>query len=1209
MLVKDIWDRDSQNGVPHGLQIAIDTLAYGQNIPLRILDINNLVNLDVVISELIHNNDANILIRQEILALRNLSSSDFETTTKFLFDKTKLEQYSDWVLSLSNSTNDLSISYNFDNDEHNLWKSVMLVLLPHIERKIWLSAMGNPLPGHAISRMVEHWALYILCWMYRNADQFKDPELGANTLKGQPNALIHKVLGIENYTLLVSRSWRTSEVSEKKYKLVSGPFWQKSIIGSTQPNNEKNTFCSSDKSQDRHKRFIDKFNTFIIEAKKQQHWTDAYSKSPLDQEIEDGFSSRVDLTNDEAQLRTKSAYRALTHYLLKSDVKINPVKDAPISRANWETMAALCCWLSRWDALLKKICCMSHPLSATDDIKVLRIALDGHRVGLVIQPNTEAEWRVEFVDTNNSGLAFRSNFDDLRKKVQEIHDGINIDDPEMFFNRLRERQNAAWTAQIVAINNLLSRQTPKINDSSGSENGSTSHELGADDIRDPTKPRLGSKVDEVGHLLRGYAGRICHHLIGMIRADVADIYWLDYSQTPPRLIHAGGYANKLVHRVNRSKIHTLFDEWAWRDYASENSISCPARQRKSESQAYRAAYSHKADVVPNDDANSNQNAYFDPYPEPKPQSGIGIPLLINGRSVGVLTFAGMHTKQFDDRVLIPLRRAAQLIAQSLYQSSLLWHMRQLNWSSTHTPYFHWKKHDAENGFNPLRQISECLTNVFLCRAVHIWLQHKSRRTHYELFGYNHIAVFNHSEISQHTSTSTSLEIAPSFDWEHRNNEHSGMQKLTRAYACFALDKSLSSKEDLGHFTVARYVADHANTEYTSTQASKGMWLHDDFIEVVGNYSESHGSYRKSIFKTHGLNDMLACVLLQDKDSSSYGHQPIGVLTLHDTNSNIDSESLNYELPPQPWSTAWAPTVAHIQTYLPYLLTQVELLSSPLENIRQFLIHSVKSNLTVIRSNMTAINDTAPETFKPNGIVRRYLSEIRQSITSNTITADIKIKDEIQHKIYAIENHIGKSYQTMQNLMDRETEASIQRLILLIEKQKDLAQIGIARSDDATDHDLEKFLQKKVNELFDKFKSNGVDPKVNPFNRPIFIHIDYLWWDQLVSNLIENAAKYAVERYEITWKHSNKCLIFSNTGHFDGSKDIRDELLAQGVRGSAARNTKEDGLGLGLWGVNLLCKILNIEFSFDIYPQSATLKNAQPLAEYRFTLKLPSTILI
>jgi hypothetical protein len=39
--------------------------------------------------------------------------------------------------------------------------------LPHLERQIWLTEFGNHLPAHALSRMLEHWSLYVLLWFTR----------------------------------------------------------------------------------------------------------------------------------------------------------------------------------------------------------------------------------------------------------------------------------------------------------------------------------------------------------------------------------------------------------------------------------------------------------------------------------------------------------------------------------------------------------------------------------------------------------------------------------------------------------------------------------------------------------------------------------------------------------------------------------------------------------------------------------------------------------------------------------------------------------------------------------------------------------------------------------------------------------------------------------------------------------------------------------
>lgn len=1209
--VQEIFSkRDTTCGVPNGLQIALDTLAYGQNIPLRILNVQNLKNVPRLIKGFVCSPSGQTLLKSEISLLKNCTDAEYNTKTEFLYCPKVWNAGVQWVLSLANVDKQKPDNFfaDLNIEQVILWRTSLLVLLPHIERKVWLTAMGNPLPGHVISRMVEHWALYVLCWTYSVNSRF-DEAIPENEVSIE----ISNVLGVKNYTLRSSLQWSTVDNNNNKlsYALVTGPFWQKSDQDVT----AESRFLHLSNSEIRHQAFIEKFNTFVLAASSLEGWVDAYSKSPQDQEIADGFASRLDFTQEEVILRSDSAHRSLVKYLLPSQIDSN-ITYSQISRANWESIAVLSCWLARWDDLLQRI--FDRAIPNTD--KKLRLAIEGHSIGLELSllssadQSSKLQWQLEFKVVHAE--EFKSNFTLLNNWLKLNEVGVFIDDPEMFFNRLRERQNASWTAQIVAVNNLLSRQTPKESDAEDGSYNLKNHDLvGQDDIRsNENKIPLGEGVDEVGHLLRGYAGRICQHLLGMIRADVADIYWMDYSQTPPRLVHAGGYATKLAHRIDRTKIHRSFDKWAWRPDGEAGADIPPAKcLGESESQAYRVAFLQQAEFVPNK-YKSDKSAYFESYPEPKPKSGVGVPLLINGRTVGVLTFAGLHAKQFDDRVLIPLRRAAQLIGQTLYQASLLWHMRQLNWLVTHTSFSIWKQHDVENQFNPLKKISECLTNVFLCRAVHIWLQAPENATKYLLHGYNNPVLFKCQQKSEDNKLLwVDLKEKPLFIYKQIIDLGTKVD-LMRAYSCFVLDKAKNEPKTKGFFTVARHIKNCKDqqgldfeTTYTQEQAAKGMWLHEDFINAdTSTYeqtSQSHATHRSSIFTTHGLNDMMACVLMKDDSRKKSNFQAIGVLTLHDVSKNNENiATCQSAIPPQPWSTAWAPIVSHIQTYLPYLFQQVDLLNSPVENMRRFLLHSVRSELIPVRDNMRQLRSEGIEALHPNGIVRRRLREMG-------LLNYKAISGSDSGEIFSVEQHLDRTWAASQRLVDDVPEHNINRLIVLIEKHAELAELGAKPSLSERYFDIKSNLESAIEEHSRAFQEKNLIPSIEGFRRPLSIRVEKMWWGQLISNLVENAAKYAIERYSITWQRSVRSLTFSNIGYYDPEIDEPERLLRAGVRGSAAAKGNVNGLGLGLWGIPLLCELLDIRFQFTIHPQSATLLTNRILAEYRFVLTLPDRLFI
>lgn len=1169
----------------HACQVAVDTIAYGQNIPFRLLMIDKLLDLPGMIERLVRSADGRRLLEEEEKT-NKIANNHADLAT--LYDPELLQLCANWVLSLATTSPTARPRLLCVG-----WERAILRILPHVERDVWLTELGNPLPVHALARMLEHWALYVLFWCYVHRDAFD----GAGQSDASP---LNKLLGVGNYCVRVGAPFEIAGPSPDDgtpfamYRCVPvvGPFWE----------TQKSTGRDVD-----HEEFVRTFNRFVANAATHSGWEDAREIKPSDTELRDALQSRVDLSSNEADLRANSCQRALVEYFFNAEVSQELACGNALSRADWEMAAGLCCWLARWDQLLREIekRRQLHPCRCKGYVLQLPehdISLELRYVDPVTPIDHPQGWQLTLSKTTVIGDAERlCSVEQVKECILKTMPGVYIDSLEMFFNRTRERQNAAWTAQIIAVNNLINSH-------------GDIEQIGDDDVLADNRAPLGSRFEDASHLVRGYGGRVCHYLLSMARADVADIYWLDYAQSPPRLVHAGGYARMLQHRVRRQEIHQNFDEVCWNDARqSDNAGSQAGLGILSMSQAYRVTATLAEDPpegkstaawVPTETPtahteSSTAYAYFDSYVDPKPVDAMAFPLLVNGRVVGSLTLAGLNNGQFDRRLFVPLRRVANLLAQTMYQASQLWQMRQLNWLVTHLPFAAWRQHDEDNQFNPLKKISACLTNVFLCRAVHIWLKREDDDTLYELHGYNIERIFRPGGTLLRDTPL--FEYLPCVDPSHKH-------PTTRAFVAFGLDIVQPGNTPKGVYVQARYSGDETPTPvYDTANALAGMRLNADYLT---DSDTRHGCFRKEIFSTHDLNDMMAFALLQispdnvDPDRKSATVQLAGGVTLHDSYCMPADAAKS----PRPWPTAWAPVVAHVQTYLPYLLSQVELLHNPLDHVRRFLLHAGRSELLAVRDNIVQLRHQAKESFDPDGVVRRRMRELQAKLQVANIPAG---------ETFAIEQHLNAAWAASTQLVSDSFNNNLAFMVKAIERHRDVAELGVTIEAGAEWVDLEASLEQLL--TGQQASKKSISPTLTGFSAKTEVHIPPIWWEQIAKNLIENAGKYARDLYNVTWTEAENRLRFENHARFDSTLDTPERLLRYGVRGSAARayvertsdrrgqsQTDKPGFGIGLWGVQLVCELSNVTFTMQVNPLEKTISkhangSLHGLAAYRFDL--------
>lgn len=1151
----------------HAYQVAVDTIAYAHNIPFRILLVDKLASLPEVIKSQFEEGASGLDLMNEEKVTKNFIKDPIERQK--LFDKNIFDKGVSWVLTLATGS-----PAPRPDELPNGWESAMLLLLPHLERAVWLTEIGNPLPAHALARMLEHWSLYVLFWCYEQTKNGSTEKRNRFLIDVQDECVqLAGALGIEHYVVTVGQRFNLPSSQTNVERLcapVVGPYWK----------------ANSANSAKVHEEFVDVLERFVSNMTKTERWVDVRDRIPDAVEMRDALQSRIDLFDEEAKLRSLSCRRAFVEHFLQVETLNTPEQLAGLCRQDWEVIAVLCSWWARWSGLITSQC---------DKSGLFDYWLGVRDSTLGVQVNyTSGQFALNLLLEKPANLA---SIDNLRAVIASGLPGVTVDSPDVYLNRTRERQNASWTAQVIAVNNLMNSHSGRLVDAANT--------VGSDSSSDES---TGFQFEEANHLLRGYGGKVCHHLISMTRADVADLYWLDYSQTIPTLVHAGGYARLMLHRVKRKVIHQQFANWSLQEKDPKKNSKVAAEQgRESDSQAYRVVSTRVEDPAEGKRTEAWSNsvlhrkdhcvAYFDGFPDPKPSDSLALPLFVHGRVVGVLTLAGLSKGQFDSRLFVPLRRVANLLALSMYQASQLWHMRKLNWLVAHESFANWRQHNEENQFNPLKKISACLTNVFLCRAVHIWLRREDSDEIYALHGYNQEEIFS--------PRSKKLTDAPIFKYVPGDDEAAN-HPIERAFVAFAEDVSAKGKANLGRYVQARLNINLEKTNaYSQIDALQGIYLGQDYLTGAEVDASSHGKLRTRIFKDFQLTDLMGFALLQAVSGNPDKFELSGGITLH------DSAQIGDEVHPQPWPQAWAPVVAHVQTYLPYLFSQVELLHNPLDHTRRFLLHAGRSELLAVRDNMVQLRFIANEAFDPNGTVRKRVRLIQKMGNS-----------DIGGQAASVEKHLSNAWSAANELIDDSFLRNLDFLVKAIERHKDasaLANFEISASSEWVD--LEELLKKTLANHHDALAKRGLrEPGLFGFDVQTQCLLPRIWLNQIVLNLVENAGKYARDLFNISWDPDLKRLRFVNHGRYDANLDIENRLLRYGVRGSAIKESwhaaevePKPGLGVGLWGVQFLCELCQLKFKMTVTHLDKNLDRYRDgslygLASYQFDITFPPSII-
>lgn len=1208
----------------HAVQISLDVLAYAHNIPLRLLRMQRLVHLDKTFVAFVER------WRPQILELMTAGNPDESPRMPPRLEQPEalrliremgrpehLHSLRDWVLHLAKD--DLVDAERMQLPESlpDHYAEWFLALMPHLERDVWLTEMGNSLPVHNLARMVEHWALFVLMWAWSRAGRMAADLRSSDAVV--PCVVVSRTLDLDHLELIVQLTdWRRSGVpgessspEDGEVVLLAGPYVR----------------AEGSNSDDRGRWFHGPFLRFlerIARVPDVQGWDDVHEKAPGAVELADALEARAHLGGAEAMQRATQSLLALKALLVarfSTDLLRwpNGQPTRPLSRANWETMAAMACWKARWGDLLLGVAPLPDGVN-------LQLGLIKHRVHatILVRSGQSVNTSLQFYPGTPEGVVRDSG--DVIKEAASVNPLVSIETLANLQARIRERQQASWSAYITAINRLLTRHSRR--------------ERPEGDDDPATLERSAPTCEEVDHLLRGFGARICRYLLGMARADLAELFWLDYSPGTPRLRHVGSAERLIDHRAKRQSLWTRFSVDTWQQ-GDDSRPGNPARgtslDARSEYQIYRAACTGQVEPRLAQRKASAAQWQSDPYATTRYYEDtvplrdcMSVPLVFNNRVVGVMALAGIaSSRHFDTRMRPWLHVLAQDLGQTMYFHSQVWQMRQLNWLASNVPLEEWRIARFAQPSHPLTRVARCLANIFLCPGVLIWLKDPNNNKRFELAGCTVPELYVDADGSGH-------DHAPCVVLSGKSQADE--VPLHRPVFAFALDQwpNPRDREDVraadrtrGHFVQARLDGRLSRTQgYGLAAAQSGdLVLGEDFLGAGGDGaaglsdSEALPQMRQILFDERGWVDSMAFALVSNMRGPM---EAIGAVSLHGaalegpdnlTNGSASGDAL--PLRRASWPPGWRPVVAHVQTYVPYVLAQTETIARPEIQLAHYLLHQARSELNAVSSNADGVRTALQQLLEqdePRGIVRPWL---RQRLKPAGAFND----PDLGRQLYQLEQLLQKIEAGLQEQSSVDHVESLTVLGRLIDHRRGISALGHDLDTAGDVHrvqwiDLRGAITSVMEPYRSDFRSVRITPEIQIQGRWLLLTQSRLWgW--LLFDLIHNMAKYASDRILVQFpvesdpeRHTHLTLRLLNEAVYDPAIDDGELLLQFGYRGSAGRTREERklvrdrlsrlGTGVGLWGVDQLARVLGMTLSLKPKP----LKDQPTRAVYPFDLRIP-----
>ena len=1145
-----------------GFQLVGDTFSYGHNLPHRILLWDALDNLpevllgvmqDPSVQNVLYSQSNHKLSKPEIDSLRGFELSDVESFVGITVDHLS-QAFAVANSTARNTSADTELSRSCDRAPR-VWWIFLLVARPHIERQIWLTELSFAHPFHALCRFHDTWSILELFWYFSNRK-----ELVENL-----NTVVPFVEGLPMCTIATRHlSADMPFCGEDKTYIVAGPMMDPQIVeGSPQSIRSENIAVA--------KVFL---HLVSVLSRCCRGWENAADIRPTEEELLDALDSRLRI--GASDLATRSKLLATSWSLLGS----TQLESEVLKRFEWEGLASVVVFLTR----------NMRTLARGSRASQSYFPIAGNRLGLIVS-SVDSASELDVQETNSQPPDLpceRDNLLDTRVVDRDLSWGQRVSEtdrkleslftvdsdtinPVALYNRMRERRSGYWNFQVLSLNNMLQRSNARL--IRMPDFSSVSNVISRAETNSSTAQELRDLPEM---LLLGFGSRLCHHLVDLAQAHLCTIYWIDYSLDPAEVLPIGTYSRNAQLRAAANEIFQQFS-------SSFSAKPGMASRQSSPSLLYRVAAKNAPEIV-----SDNSQLVLDGYPEELvPRSAIAVPLRYNGRVVGVLELEGLAENQFSGGLLAPLTRAANVIGPFIYHNQLIWQLNAINQLVSANSKTQW----AQRPINPLGEIAKILCNVFLCPVVNLWIKGYDAQR-FSALGMSRTSIFEKDLVEEGISPSTTVDL----------NLEEYSEELPFANLGIALWKN--QEPAWGRFVKGRYIDGDPPSPNSLVdaieQAQKfGVNLYGSFANERKGFHE----FRQNIFLRDELHGMMSFPIVRERkslSSSTSGSQQEfvieGFLTLHDHGDN-SLEQYGYSL-------GWAPVVAHLQSYLPHIFDQIELINDGWSQTRNILAHETANVVESVADHVRKVSAQSHDLFhgEPRSLLRQWIQDLPDQpdrLAEVVISGSKAIKlradlERIQRSILArvsSSDFLDDMAKRLNRLENRIRSHRAFQILDLVQGER-LEHINVG-------HDL----RERVKAFRKSTKANGLRVSMR-VDDSITVEIERSLWERIMMNVFSNLRKYSEVRTEIKISTKNQSLSFSNVALLY-PEDTVERLIAHGERG---KNTAlMNGDGTGLFMIMAACKLAQIGLDIHIEdeePASVSSSRGQ-LKEFRMTFHLGS----
>lgn len=1213
-----------------GYQMCTEAIAFSQNVPQRLLLVDQLMLLPKVIHDLLKEPEIRLIVlgelghnvegqgvrgkarakRSEFIALKNGIFRADESLVRGLVTRT-----AEILIGLAKAAHADASSLIPDSSVGSIpdlkdkasrlpphWLEVLDILLPHIEQKIWLTDMGAPLPAHAITRMHDQWSLFILFWCWTEQARFEKVFKSTGDILTEISFALSGAFFTNNFGIAVVDGWSDvpcrNGAGQHQVAVVLGPMFFTDQL-SEQANSE----------QPRHFFMARYFQIYLrLASELSVDWCHVDDATPSTEELMDAYQARFDLDVKEFRIRAESVKRAW-HLLRETELPDSLL----LNRTDWEACAVLAVWAARWSNILidtsDQRASGDWILTLPDWDKTIELQPTDSYCSLRLTPN-ETVVRPPICAALNAA----------KTKFQ------HLDMPSVTWNRFRERQAASWSAQISAVNNLMHRMSTRVDTVETSQH---------DPWRAPD-------------FLMGFGARLCRYIASISHAHGVVLYWNDYAQTPARLRVLESYAKPYEHRAKRDNIHWYFDQEA---YQPNDPLAACHRRETANSMVYRCA-AMNIYVLPSDMGGDNvMLTGFRRSNVPEPQSKMAVPIRMHGRVIGVMELFGFAPEQFNRQLRAPLRRISSLIGPVLYQTILLHQLKAIDaWVVGLPPGQIEQRHK-----NPLKELSALLCNIFLCPMVHVWYL-SGNRAWYDLFGSNDTEMFKWGSVhgalrwapqfkinpinpAQSHADRPFAELALALWGAYRHDETENWSKVPPQFS--GADGLMVKGLYRANCAQTRYYEGDANLHRESdgiavrkrllSATGRGILLGQDFV------NSGTRQYRDWLFKERGLAEVAAFAMVREavpvfNDKVTLGSQErpgiarevIGVITLHDYGDteqqmrNIHNIDVHDSCPESAqkissYGSGWAPVVRHMQVHLPAVFQQIRLLKDPFNLMRSTFVHEAQHEIFQTAGYVEKLDRQLHFALKGGGY--KALRKLLETMAGDVI--DDNARSECSKLLSSLESaatstdylNLMHQQQRLERLHARLAGGESFMALRLPSNEPQVllplrgSLIASVKAFDVTNRRLHRVPQWRrlvSRQGVDFLRNRDVYAEWDRDGPEIMVVASI--WEHVVRNLLDNMDKYTPDNMAWTFllEPQSQRLTISNRGRYDPEQDNAELHMRFGERGRLVDG--KPGTGLGLPFARDAAALLGIELRYRINPTVDT-----GFAQYIVTLDLKNVL--